>query len=160
MAATLTFATAGQPRRTSDVCTIDAYQSGPLSTYSSGVSATGAVHFQSIKIPNSATILDVTIWHKQDQSTVAFCHTVGIAGGITSAALFGSESFSSTTRYVSMIANGAGNTGPYKVSLSDDQAVRYVYPTVTSTATGTGSISVSIGVRVTWTMNKTNANSQ
>lgn len=160
MVATLTFASASQPRSVADVSDITGYQAGPMSTYSSGVSATGAVHFQSNKVPHGATITDVLIWHKQDQSTVAFAHTVGLAGGITSAALFGSESFSTTTRLVSMMRDGSGTIGPYRVSVSDDATTRYVYPTVTTTATGTGSISVSIGVMVRWTMNKTNAAAQ
>ena len=160
MVATLTFASASQPRSVADVSSIEGYQAAPLSTYSGGVSATGAVHFQSNKIPHGATITDVLIWHKQDQSTVGFCHTVGIAGGITSAALFGSESFSTTTRLVSMMRDGTGTVGPYKVSISDDVATRYVYPTVTTTATGTNSISISIGVLVRWSMNKSNAAGQ
>ena len=160
MTASVSFAAANQPKSVADVSAIEMFQNVTAGTYSGGVSATGAVHFLNLKIPHGATITDVVIQHRQDQSTVAYCHTVGIAGGITSAALFGSESFSSTTRFVSMMAGGANGTGVYKVSVSDDATVRYVYPTVTTTATGTGSLSVSIGVLVRWSMNRTNATSQ
>lgn len=160
MVATVTFAAANQPRSVADPSTIDVFQWATAGTYSGGTSSTGAVHFLNCKIPHNATILDVVVFHRQDNATVAFGHNVGIAGGITSAALLGSESFSTTTRAVSMASSPTGGTFPYKVSVSDDAATRYVYPTVTSIATGTNSISISVGVRVTWTMTKTNAAAQ
>lgn len=159
MAATVTFAGANQPKSSHDVQSIEAFQGVTAGTYSGGTSATGAVHFKSVLIPHGATITDVVVHHRQDQSTSAYCHTVGIAGGITSAALFGSESFSSTTRAVSMMT-AAGSVMAYKVSVSDDAATRYVWVTVTSTTTGTASISISTGLTVRWSMNKSNATAQ
>ena len=160
MVATVTFAAASQPKSVANVSAIESVQMVTAGTYSGGTSSTGAVHFQSLKIPHGATITDVLITHRQDTTTAGFGHNVGIAGGITSAALFGSESFSSTTRTVSMAQSPTGGTLPYRVSVSDDATVRYVYPTVTTIATGTNSITVSIGVTVRWSMNKSNATAQ
>ena len=157
MVATVTFAAASQPKSVANVSTIDSLQMITTNTYSSGTSATGAVHFKSLLIPTGATILDVGIYCVAENTTAGYGVNVGIAGGITSAALFGSDSFSTTTRYVSMAASPTGAALPYKVSVSDDATVRYVYPTVTTITTGTDSITLSIGVRVTWTMNKGNA---
>lgn len=158
MARTLTFGANSQPRMPNGVECVEAFQAAAKTTV--GTSATGAIHFQNLKIPHNATITDIIVHHRQDTSTAGHCHTVGIAGGITSAALFGSESFSSTTRAVSMMAVPDAPTMAYHVSVSDDAAVRYVYPTVTPTTTGTNSISVSIGVTVRWNMNRSDATEQ
>jgi hypothetical protein len=158
MALTLTFGANSQPLSVADPATISQYQRSPMRT--TGTSAAGAVHFQNIKIPHGATIIDMVVHHRQDTSTAGHCHTVGIAGGITSASLFGSESYSSTTRAVNIFAVPDAPTMPYKVSVSDDAAMRYVYPTITTTTTGTNSISISIGIRVTWMVNRNDATGQ
>lgn len=150
------FAAANQPRAVADVSTIDAYQ-----TYTTSVSAsTGdVIHFTNLKIPHGATIvgLKAKIGAGNDGTILAF----GIAGGIVSAALFGSATASATS-VITDRDNVVGGVLPYKVSLSDsrDTGVNYVYLTATVQDDGTATTSLSIGLRVTYTMNRTNAGGQ
>jgi len=150
------FAAANQPRITADATTIDAYQ-----TYTYAVSASGGdvTHFTNLKIPHGATILmlKAQIQSKNDATILGF----GLAGGIVSAALFGSAT-ASNTAVITDRSTVVGVSLPYKVSLSDsrDSGINYVYPTVTVQSGGTLTVSLSIGLRVTYTMNRTNATGQ
>ena len=72
MVATVTFASANQPRIVAGTETIDIFQWATAATYSGGTSSTGAVHFLSLKIPHGATILDVVVYHRQDTGKLLF----------------------------------------------------------------------------------------
>ncbi|TXL80459.1 hypothetical protein FHP25_05385 [Vineibacter terrae] len=140
------FAAANQPRIPNGVETVDAFQ-----TYvtSATLSAGDVIHFTNLKVPHGATILAVRLHGDTADGSSIF--QVGIAGGITSAALFGSATVSATPAVKDQTL-----ALPYVVSVSDDAAVRYVYPTLTQDGAATsGTASMSLGVRVTWTMNKT-----
>ncbi|HKV00433.1 MAG TPA: hypothetical protein VJR58_34350 [Vineibacter sp.] len=140
------FAAANQPRLPNGVETVDAFQ-----TYvtSATLSAGDVIHFTNLKIPQGATILDVRLYGDTQDGQSVF--QVGIAGGIVAPALFGSATASATPAVKTQ-----AQALPYLVSVSDDAAVRYVYPTLTQDGAATsGTASMSLGVRVTWTMNKT-----
>lgn len=154
MATTATFAAANQPRSVADVSTIEVYQA--YGTFAA--SAGSPVHFTNLKIPHRATITEI-IASMSGDATLNASMAIGLAGGISSAALFGSESYSANATISSFLMSATGRNLPYKVSISDDQATRYVYPTVTVVA-ASDSTSLSVGLLVRYTMNKTNAPAQ
>ncbi len=141
-----TFAAANQPRVPNGVETIDAFQ-----TYvtSATLSAGDVIHYTNLKVPHGATILDVRLYgDTPDGSSIL---QIGLAGGIVAPALFGSATVSATPAVKTQ-----AQALPYVVSVSDDAAVRYVWPTLTQDgAMVSGTASTSLGLRVTWTMNKT-----
>lgn len=140
------FAAANQPRSVANPSTIDAFQ-----TYvsSATLSDGDVIHYTNCKVPHGATILDVVLYGDTPDGTSIF--QIGIGGGITSAVLFGSATVSATPAVKTQTL-----ALPYVVSVSDDAALRYVYPTLTLNGAQTSpTASLSLGVRVTWTMNKT-----
>ncbi|TWT11698.1 hypothetical protein [Reyranella sp. CPCC 100927] len=140
------FAAANQPRLPNGVETVDAFQ-----TYvtSATLSAGDVIHFTNLKVPQGATILDVRLYGDTQDGQSIF--QIGLGGGIVAPALFGSATASATPAVKTQ-----AQALPYVVSVSDDAAVRYVYPTLTQDGAATsGTASMSLGVRVTWTMNKT-----
>ncbi len=140
------FAAANQPRIPNGVETVDAFQSYVTSAT---LSAGDVIHYTNLKIPHGATILDLRLYG--DTPDGSGIYQVGLGGGIVSGALFGSATVSATPAVKTQTT-----ALPYVVSVSDDAALRYVYPTLTQDGAMTsGTASTSLGVRVTWTMNKT-----
>lgn len=145
----LSFAAANQARIVADPATIDVFQTATVGTATN--SAGDIIHFLNTRVPHGATILDVVLYGDTPDGTVIY--QIGIGGGITSAALFGSATVSATPA-VKIQTTGL----PYRVSVSDDAASRFVYIRLTQDGAATsGTASVSLGVRVTYTMNRTNA---
>lgn len=148
-AITATFAAAAQPRIVSDPATIKVTTKYVLT---GTLSAGDVIHFTNVKIPTGATIIeaDVSGIHPNG-GTVA---NLGLAGGLTAAAALGSLTLSAT--FVFHRQAEKSHALPYKVSVSDDAALRYVYPTLTTTAIATATGSLSLGLTIEYTLTKTN----
>lgn len=140
---TVTYAAAMQPRlpRSQGVVRVE-------QTFHRSVSASAGdiFAFYNLKIPHGAYIHKFAI--KSDTSDGAVTWQWGLGGGITSGALFGSTTMSDTAQIDTLLGDTIASAPGYRVSISDDQPIRYCY--VTGTQDGavgsspTGTISVTI----------------
>lgn len=147
---TVTASAAAQPRVPTSTELVYVEQ-----TYSRSVSASAGdvFWFENCKIPNQALITRIAVDTKtSDGATI---YQLGLGGGIVSGALFGSLTASAVATLDNFL-EAAGSTS-YRVSVSDDAAIRYVVPTLTQDgavgASPTGT--VTILVRVWFTMIRT-----
>lgn len=144
---TVTASSAAQARIPTSVETITVMQ-----TYNRSVSAsdTDVFYFENLKIPHQAYITRLEAIH--DTSDGQTIYKVGLVGGVAAGgALFGSITTSGTGQLDTLIP-AVGIAG-YRVSVSDDQPIRFGVIALTQDgavgASPTGSVSITIVVQYT-----------
>lgn len=118
---------------------------------SATLSAGDVIVFSNLKIPTGAVLTDVALHSKTPDGSVIF--QIGIVGGITSAAAFGSATASATGQLDTLLP--VVGTSGYRVSVSDDAAIRTVTMALTvDGAAVSPTASVSLCLTIGYTMNK------
>ena len=146
-------ASADSPRIISDGSLIVRAQ-----TYAWSLSASSGdtVRFTNIKIPHGATIVRVELMGRVQNNGGSHIYQVGLNGSAASglsATMFGSATMSLSYARVDVIN---GNLLPYKVSVSDDAANRFVTPMITVDGTPTsGTVSQTTTLMIHYFMNAT-----
>lgn len=118
-------------------------------------SAGDTVRFTNIKIPHGATIVKVELMGRVQNNNGAHIYQVGLNGSAASglsATMFGSATMSLSYARVDVIN---GNILPYKVSVSDDAANRFVTPMITVDAVTSGTVSQTTTLMIHYIMNQT-----
>ena len=121
-----------------------------VQTYAWSLSSSAAdvVHFTNIRIPHGSLITKVEVMGRVQNNGGSHIYQVGLQGSGASGA--SATMFGSATLSLSYVRSDVinGNILPYKVSVSDDAANRYMTPSLTVDSVTSGTVSQTVTLLV------------